>query len=307
MKKIGWLGAADGWYFRDMQRAIALPHWPEQISISSLSFSDLHVAYLGGPTSAVGYGNLTEEAFDALLVRTMPLGSLEQTIFRMNALHVAQQTGTRVINPPRSLEIAIDKWLTLEKVRAAGLPIPRTLCSQTRDQAMEAWESLGRDAVVKPVFGGEGRGIMRVTDPDLAWRVFSTLEQLRSVIYCQEYIEGPGYDLRLLVIDDAVFCVKRQSMGDWRTNVSRGAQAIEHEPTFEQVSMAFQACRAIGVWMAGVDLITDAHGNDLVLEVNAVPGWKGTAAGLQIDIARVVIEKLLFPQTQNIRSAPSPT
>jgi glutathione synthase/RimK-type ligase-like ATP-grasp enzyme len=47
--------------------------------------------------------------------------------------------------------------------------------------------------------------------------------------------------------------------------------------------------------MAGVDLLTDAHGNDLVLEVNAVPGWKGTAAGLQVDIARVVIEKLLFP------------
>jgi ribosomal protein S6--L-glutamate ligase len=224
----------------------------------------------------------------------MPIGSLEQTIFRMNALHVAHANGIRVLNPPRSLEIAIDKWLTLETVRRCGLTIPKTICCQTRDHAMAAWESLGRCCVVKPIFGGEGRGIMRVTDSDMAWRVFTTLEQLRAVIYCQEFLQSPGYDLRLLVIADTLFCVKRSSDGDWRTNVARGGTAQPYEPTFEQMQIAFKACRAVGTWMAGVDLLTDSDGRDVVLEVNAVPGWKATAKALDVDIARVVLEKLFY-------------
>jgi len=196
----------------------------------------------------------------------------------MNALHVAQSNGLRVVNPPRSLEIAIDKWLTLETVRQCGL----------------AWEVLGRRCVVKPIFGGEGRGIMLVTASDMAWRDFSTLEQIRAVIYCQEFIESPGYDLRLLVIGDALFCVQRMGNGDWRTNVARGGSARAFEPTFEQMQIAFKATRAVGAWMAGVDLISDASGRDIVLEVNAVPGWKATAKAVEVDIARVLLENLFF-------------
>ena len=234
------------------------------------------------------------DQFPGMARRPHGIGSLEQTVFRMNALHVAQANGLRVINPPRALEIAIDKWLTLETVRRDGLLIPRTICCQTRDHAMEAWEMLGRSCVVKPIFGGEGRGIMQVNDADMAWRVFTTLEQLRAVIYCQEFLDGPGYDLRLLVIADAIFCVKRNGNGDWRTNVARGGSAEAFEPTFEQIQIAFKACRAVGAWMAGVDLLTDRRGRDVVLEVNAVPGWKATAKALDVDIARVILEKLLF-------------
>jgi tetrahydromethanopterin:alpha-L-glutamate ligase len=300
MKRVGWLGASDGWYCRDLRRAALLGHWPEEIQIVPLAFDQLQVAYQGGPSSSVA-SSLTPKwesqaiDHDAILVRTMPIGSLEQTIFRMNALHVARSNGVRVINPPRSLEIAIDKWLTLETVRQSGLAIPRTICCQTREQAMAAWESLGRCCVVKPIFGGEGRGIMRISDSDMAWRVFSTLEQLRSVIYCQEFVQSPGYDLRLLVIADAVFCVKRSGgNGDWRTNVARGGRAEPYEPTFEQMQIAFKACRAVGTWMAGVDILTDPSDRNLVLEVNAVPGWKATANALDADIARVVLEKLFF-------------
>jgi len=299
MKKVGWLGASDGWYCRDLKRAAELGHWPESLQIEPMAFGELQVAYHGGASSVFSSSASSDEtvqpqAHDALLVRTMPIGSLEQTIFRMNALHVAQANGLRVINPPRALEIAIDKWLTLETVRRDGLLIPRTICCQTRDQAMEAWELLGRSCVVKPIFGGEGRGIMQVNDADMAWRVFTTLEHLRAVIYCQEFLEGPGYDLRLLVIADAIFCVKRNGNGDWRTNVARGGSAEPFDPTFEQIQIAFKACRAVGAWMAGVDLLTDPQGRDVVLEVNAVPGWKATAKALDVDIARVILEKLLF-------------
>lgn len=291
--RIGVLGSSESWYFRDLVRASQLDLWDRPVELAPFSYADLQVAYRGGGSSVLELDG--DRAIDALIVRTMPLGSLEQTIFRMNALHVARSNGMRVVNPPRTLEIAIDKWLTLDFLRQAGLEIPRTVCCQNREAAMAAWESLGKDCVVKPLFGGEGRGIVRVQDPDMAWRVFSTLEQLQAVIYIQEFLASPGYDLRLLVIGDAVFCVKRQNPLDWRSNVSRGGTAIEHEPTFEQVAIAFRACRSIDAWMAGVDILTTNDGRDLVLEVNAVPGWRATAAALQIDIARVVLEKLLKP------------
>lgn len=302
--RLGVLGAADGWYMRDLMRAAQHLSGDRAVRIEPLAFSELQVAYWEGPQPIASTGAVSPEvevspapdlrrSLDALMVRTMPLGSMEQTIFRMNALHVAERSGTRVVNPPRALEIAIDKWLTLDTLRRAGLEIPRTVCCQTRAQAMEGWRALGSDCVVKPIFGGEGRGILRVTDPDMAWRVFSTLEQLQSVMYLQEFLKSPGYDLRLLVIADAVFCVRRENRSDWRTNVSRGGTAIQETPSFEQVSMAFEACKTIGAWMAGVDILPTRDGRNVVLEVNAVPGWRATASALGVDIAHVILEQLV--------------
>jgi ribosomal protein S6--L-glutamate ligase len=118
----------------------------------------------------------------------MPLGSLEQVIFRMDCLQVWQSLGAEVINSPRCLETSIDKWLTLHRLVKAGILVPPTVACQTRDQALSAFEELGRDVLVKPLFGGEGRGIIRLQDRDLAWRTFSTLQQLGQVLYVQPMI-----------------------------------------------------------------------------------------------------------------------
>ncbi len=171
---------------------------------------------------------------DAILVRSMPLGSLEQVIFRVNALHAAESSGKAVVNKPRTLEIAIDKWLTLANVSRLGIQTPRTIVCQTRDQAMQAFESLNGDVVVKPIFGGEGRGLMRVACPDMAWRIFGTLEVNQSVIYLQEFVKHHGYDLRLLMIGEEIFAMKRINKDDWRTNVARGGITEPWNPTSEQ-------------------------------------------------------------------------
>ncbi len=296
-QRVAVLGNADGWYVRDLKRAAT----HELIEV--VGFREL-TAELGAGSVVLGSRTSDEAAerrwlssskkdFDAVLVRTMPFGSLEQIIFRMNALHAAARQGTKIFNSPRCLEMAIDKWLTLDILQAAGLPVPRTICCQTRSDALEAFESLGRDCVVKPIFGGEGRGIMRVNDPDMAWRVFGSLEQLNSVLYLQEFLPHNGFDLRLLVIGDEIFSVRRYGNGDWRTNVSRGGHAEPVNPTPEQLAMARQAADAIGGMMVGVDILPTTDGRDVLIEVNAVPGWRGTGAALGVDIARKVLD-LLF-------------
>lgn len=134
---------------------------------------------------------------------------------------------------------------------------------------------------------------MRVDDPDVAWRVFSTLEQLSAAIYLQEFCDSVGFDLRLLIVGDDVFSVKRFSDSDWRTNVARGGKAEAFEATPEQIAMAKKAAECIGGRIVGVDILPTRDGRNLVLELNAVPGWRATASALGIDIARRVLDELL--------------
>jgi tetrahydromethanopterin:alpha-L-glutamate ligase len=308
--RIGVLGSPTGWYVRDLQRAAQeynQSHPERVLSIEPLAFDSLSVwsthklSVTASRSDSTSTGTAERHdlaSFHSLLVRTMPLGSLEQVIFRMNALHVAQQAGVNVVNSPRCLEICIDKWLTIDRVRAAGILTPRTVCCQSRDEALEAWHQLGEDCVVKPIFGGEGRGLMRVVEYEMAWRVFSTLEQLQAVIYVQEFLPNDGSDLRLLVLNDSLYTVRRHGLGNWRANVSQGGRAEPTEPTFEQADIAYRAAKLVGGWMVGVDILETDDGRNVLLEVNAVPGWKATGAACGVDIARTLLEALTKDSTK---------
>jgi RimK family alpha-L-glutamate ligase len=279
--RLAILGNPDSFYTRDLQRAsreLGLDY-----PVDVVSFSNLFVDSRASEHSLADY--------DAILVRSMPLGSLEQVIFRMNALHVMQRRGTQVLNQPRTLEIAIDKWLTLDFANQSGISVPRTIACQTREQSMIAFESLGGDVVVKPIFGGEGRGLIRVNNIDMAHRVFSTLEQIQAIIYIQEFVPHYGHDIRVLFVGVEHFCIARHApTNDWRTNISRGGHATLHSITDNQLQIARQARDLISGDIIGVDILPAKDGRDLLLEVNAVPGWQGVATTHDVDIARKVLQ-----------------
>lgn len=281
--KIAVLSTVDSWYFKDLCRAAAGRH-----EVQCVGFSRMH-AWLGGD-HRIFSGEVELSAVDAVLVRTMPPGSLEQVVFRMDALARLAEAGVVVCNPPRAIEIAVDKYLSTVKLQAAGIRVPRTAVCQTHEDALAAWESLGGSVVVKPLFGGEGRGIMRVEDGALAERVFKTLEQIGAVIYLQEFIPHNGHDLRVLLIGDRVLGVKRSNAKDWRTNISLGATAEPFEPDDELVEMARKASASVAAPIAGVDILPGRDGNLYVLEVNAVPGWRATAKVLDVDVAALMLE-----------------
>jgi len=195
-----------------------------------------------------------------------------------------------VLNPPKAIEMTVDKYLALARLQTAGIPTPRTIVCQTADEAMNAFESFGSHAVIKPLFGAEGRGITQLDDEAMAVRAFRMLEQLGAVIYLQQFIAHPGYDIRVLLIGNHVFGMRRISKDDWRTNISRGGHAEPLELTEEMVELARQSAAVVGAPLAGVDLIEDPDEGLKVLEVNAVPGWRRLARTLDVDIARLVIE-----------------
>ena len=158
---------------------------------------------------------------------------------------------------------------------------------------MEAFGTLGRDVVVKPLFGSEGRGMVRVSDPDLAWRTFRTLERLQSVIYVQQVITHPGWDMRVFVLGGRVLAAMRRHAKDgWRTNIAQGGTGELIRLDSELASLALQAARAVGVPVAGVDLLPGPAGEWYVLEVNAVPGWRALAPVAGVDVAAGLIQFL---------------
>lgn len=285
------LGTSDSWYFRDLARAaeevgrqlVAVPFESLNSSLDPLKRRD-H----GNLDVRTGEFDLTE--FDAVIVRTMPPGSLEQVVFRMNALARLELQGVAIVNSPRSLEAAVDKYLTTALLDQAGLVTPRTYVCQSATDAMRAFSLLGGDVVLKPIFGSEGRGIARLQDEALAERAFRMVEQLGGVLYVQEFIAHEGFDMRLFVVGQRVLGIRRRNPLDWRTNCSRGATAEPLEVTPDLTDIAQRAVGAVGASVAGVDLLVGRDGAQYVVEVNAVPGWKALAKALDVDVASLVLE-----------------
>jgi len=231
--------------------------------------------------------------FDAVLVRTIPAGSLEQVVFRMDVLHAVAARGVQVVNPPRAVETCVDKYLTNVRLASAGLPTPPTHVAQRADDAFEAFGQLGGDVVIKPVFGAEGRGMQRVSDRELAWRTFRVLEQTGQLIYQQQFIHHPGHDLRVFVMGGKVRAAMRRTAGnDWRTNVAQGGTTEAAELTAREAELGVRAAEVVGCPIAGVDLLPGPRGELYVVEVNAVPGWRALAPTCGVDIAQAILRFL---------------
>lgn len=232
------------------------------------------------------------EEYDAIIVRSIPTGSLEQVIFRIDVLHRLENIGVKIINSATTIERTVDKYYTSTLLEDAGIPTPRTLVTERFDQAMEAFQELG-DVTVKPLFGSQGRGMVRVCDEDTAHRVFKALELGHYVYYLQEYIPHANWDIRAFVIgDDVVAAMVRRADG-WKTNVTRKARVEPLELTDELKQLSLRASHTLGADYAGVDILQAEKGGYYVIEVNGIPGWEGLQKTTKLDIADRIIEHIV--------------
>ena len=279
--RIAILSGGSGWHVQDLIRAAAdLGHKATAVDFRTVAAGVDH-----SPEPLVG--------FDAAIVRTMPAGSLEQVVFRMDVLHAAVAAGKTILNPPRAVETCVDKYLTNVRLAHAGLLTPPTHVSQRADDALAAFRLLGGDVVLKPLFGSEGRGMVRVTDPETAWRTFHVLERTGQVIYQQQFVRHPGWDLRAFVIAGRVVAaMQRTSRSDWRTNVAQGGTADRITLSPSEATLAVRAAEVVGCPVAGVDLLPGPGGEMFVIEVNAVPGWRALAPVSGVDIAGEIVQFL---------------
>ena len=228
----------------------------------------------------------------AVLARIIPAGSLEQIISRVDALHALEERGIPVINSPRTIERTVDKLWTTALLAHAGLPVPETVVCEHPDEAMAAFRTLG-DVIVKPLFGSMGLGMVRVTTEEMAFRVFRTLETLRSVYYLQRAIDHDGCDVRAFVVGGRVIGAIERSAPGWKTNLARGGRARAVTLPAARLEAALAAAKAVGADYAGVDLLPARDGTVYVVEINGIPGWRGLQEATSSDVAGAIVEHLL--------------
>lgn len=228
----------------------------------------------------------------ALLVRTIPSGSLEQIVFRMDAMHRLERLGVRIINSASAIERTVDKYYTSFLLADAGIPTPRTLVTEDFETALAVCRELG-DVVIKPLFGSEGKGMVRITDEETAYRVLRAWELNRYIYYLQEYVPHSQEDIRAFVVGEKVVAAMLRRGKGWKTNVSQGAAIKPVSLGPEAESLVLKAMRVINLEYGGVDLIRAGNGKTYVLEINSIPGWRGLQKTTSISIAGSIIDHVI--------------
>ncbi len=229
---------------------------------------------------------------NGILVRPIGRGSLEEVIFQVNILHRLSGNGMVIVNSPKAIEIAVDKYYTLSLLKANNIPVPDSVVTENLREALRGFKRLKEEVVVKPLFGSRGIGISYFNDKDTVERILRTLDFHRHVLYLQRYIPHGKSDLRIFIVGNEVAASMKRVSDTWKNNISQGAKPVAIKVSGEIEDLAFRAVRALGCEIAGVDIIEAADG-PMVLEVNSQPGWRGIQQVSEVNIAEKIADYLI--------------
>ena len=277
-----------GWHGARLQAAFAA----RGCAVTTWSLRDCRLA--AGPADA---GVIVPMAGlpDAVFVRGVAGGSLEEVVFRLNVLHALQAEGVVVYNDGRAIERSVDKAYTSYLLARAGLPTPPTWIVESAEQARALTRretAQGEALVCKPLFGSQGKDLVLVRGlADLP-----AAEAVHGVWYLQRYLptaESGSTDWRVFVIGGRAVAAAQRSAAGWPSNVARGGRCHAALPDAGVRGLAETAAELLGMGYAGVDLLRDRCGVWWVLEVNSIPAWRGLQQVTELDIAGLLADDLL--------------
>jgi ribosomal protein S6--L-glutamate ligase len=183
--------------------------------------------------------------------------------------------GVYVPMRPESILIAHDKYLTLEVLNRAKIPVPETYLTMSPPCAKRVVSEMKPPIVMKLLGGSGGKGVMFSNDEENAFSLIDTLNVLRQPLFIEKYVQNPGEDIRIFVIGkNVVASMKRKAKkGGKRSNLASGGKGIQYKIDSTLERIAIRSAKAIGTEICGVDLIEGSKG-PLVVEMNISPGMK---------------------------------
>jgi RimK family alpha-L-glutamate ligase len=229
---------------------------------------------------------------DAVFVRSISAGTLEQITFRLGLLHALRESGVRIWNDARAIERCIDKSMTTFLLHKAGIPTPRTRTMEGDAPATSYVTDAQRPLIFKPLFGSQGKGLLKIDRlEDLP-----PAEAADNIYYLQDYVPATGAefeDWRVIATRSRIIAAMGRRAGHWITNVHQGGSPVPCRPTPEMEELTAAALAAVDADYAGVDLIRAPDGQLMVLEVNSNPSWRGLQSVADVDIAEAIVEDFL--------------
>ncbi len=229
------------------------------------------------------------EGFDAVIPR---IGA-SQTFYGTAVVRQFEMMGVFPANESQAISRSRDKLRCLQLLSRKGIGLPTTgFANSTKDIQGLINIVGGAPMVIKLLEGTQGIGVILAETPQAAKAVIEAFRDLDADILVQEFIkEAKGSDIRCLVVGGRVVAAMRRQAkrGEFRSNLHRGATAETIKLTPEERSTASRAAKALGLNVAGVDLIRSNHG-PVVLEVNSSPGLEGIERVTGVDVAGKIIE-----------------
>ena len=212
-----------------------------------------------------------------------------------------EDSGLRLFNSVRSVELCDDKALTAETLVAAGVCTPKTLIAPktysnigyNNDAFLaRSEEYLTYPYVIKHRFGSFGAQVFLAHSREEAARICEAAGG--NEIILQEFIsESSGRDLRVNIVGDKVKgVIYRHSDTDFRSNITLGGKMEKWTPDAQTVDIALAAARAVGADFAGVDVLFGRDG-PIVCEVNASPHFKTTYECTGIDLSGEILDYIV--------------
>ena len=285
-----------GWHTRRLQRALAQRGFEGRcVDLEQCRFET------GGAGHGLAIPGFGRDLPVAAIVRGIAGGSLEQVTKRLGILHALRELGVPVYNDARAIERSVDKSMTSFLLQKEGVASPPAWALEDEAQARRILmreASAGHSLVLKPMFGSQGRGLVRVGMVDGKSVPLPELNAYGGLAYLQRFVPqaaSPGFDWRVLVVGGrAVAAMKRMSM-HWVRNVAQGARCVPCGLERGLADLAERAAAALDMDYAGVDLVPDAlaPAGAQVIEVNGVAAWRGLQKVTRFDIAQALVDDLL--------------
>jgi ribosomal protein S6--L-glutamate ligase len=231
----------------------------------------------------------TESRPDVLLPR---IGATIKE-YGLTAIRHFELMGIPLVNGYEAILLARNKFLTHQSLCRKGIPVPETLYASNWANFCEAVSRLGGfPVVVKISRSRQGSGVLLIDSATTSRNLLLEHLQRDQGVLLQRYIPPEGRrDFRFLVVGTEVVGAMelKPVKGDFRSNIHLGGKATKLDVSRKMSSLALRSSRAIGLDIAGVDVIEDQDGNLWVMEVNYSPGFKGLEGCTGIDVARRII------------------
>ena len=284
--KIGIITVRDGDYHPNRRLAEAASEQGHRITI--VHPYKVWSVLKGGQPSLVG--GKDKESLDVVLPRQgATIGDSCLALIRHFSL-----MGISLVNGLDSIRLTKNKFLTLQTLTEERIYVPETVFINAPEGFQTAIEQLGGYPVVaKQVSGRQGEGIILVKTSGDKKRVTRGHLDRRKGMLVQRYIPPAGrQDIRVLVVGGkAIGAMElRPKEGDFRANFHLSKESRFKELSPEQEKIALNATSAVGLEIAGVDLIVDKKGRISVIEVNYSPGFNGLEAATGLDIAGRIVK-----------------
>ncbi|MFW6054413.1 MAG: ATP-grasp domain-containing protein, partial [Thermodesulfobacteriota bacterium] len=205
-----------------------------------------------------------------------------------------QALGIPVVSPLESIRIARNKFLTLQALAHKGIRVPETCFVNSRAGYLAGVERLGGyPLVMKALNGRQGSEVFLIEREDKAGALLAEKLDSGQGLLLQRFIPPKGRrDFRVLVVGgEAVGAMELAApAGDFRANFHVSNQARAARPSEAVRETALESARALGLTLAGIDLILDHRGGLFVIEVNYSPGFKGLEASTGLNVAGRIID-----------------